>query len=182
MSPNFATGLVRYPKASPACESGPGPRARRPQQVWRATEPGPALASVEFISAERTTESYQKQDFIVLVLAAPNPIHKKAKQGLVPEFRKRFGALPQSVPRLRKRSRASSPTTATGLACYRTLANSRFRRVYLGGAHNGKLWAHYRNEPTGKCDAHHHRRTSRGAYPVGFGPLILADSLRACRS
>ena len=98
LSPNFAKGLVRYPKASPACARGPGPRARRPQQVWRATEPGPTLASVEFISAERTTESYQKQDFIVLVLAAPNPIHKKAKQGLVPEFRKRFRALPQSVP------------------------------------------------------------------------------------
>jgi hypothetical protein len=29
---------------------------------------GQAFASVEFISAERTTESYQKQDFIVLVL------------------------------------------------------------------------------------------------------------------
>ena len=40
------------------CETGP--RARRPQQVWRATGTGPAaLASVEFISAERTTESYK---------------------------------------------------------------------------------------------------------------------------
>ena len=58
LCPNFAKGLVRYPKASPAYESGPGPRARRPQQVWRATEPGPTLASVEFISAEHTTESF----------------------------------------------------------------------------------------------------------------------------
>ena len=30
---------------------------------------GPSLASVEFISAEPKTESYQKQDFIVLVLS-----------------------------------------------------------------------------------------------------------------
>ena len=36
------------------------PCAQISQQVWRATEPNPALASVEFISAERTTESYQK--------------------------------------------------------------------------------------------------------------------------
>ena len=71
-----------------------GPRAQISQQVWCATlkgppfakavkglepddrnrfgvllELGPALASVEFISAERTTESYPKQEFIVLVLS-----------------------------------------------------------------------------------------------------------------
>ena len=54
--------------------------------------------------------------------AASPRLHRRAKQGLEPEFRKRFGALPQSVPHLRKRSRASSPATATGLACYRTCA------------------------------------------------------------
>jgi hypothetical protein len=49
--------------------------------------------------------------------AASSPLAQKAKQGLVPEFRKRFGALPRSAPHPQTRSRALSPATATGLAC-----------------------------------------------------------------
>ncbi len=58
--PEFRNRFGALPRSAPTPKRGPGPRARRPQQVWRATEPGPALASVEFISAEHTTESYQK--------------------------------------------------------------------------------------------------------------------------
>jgi len=48
---------------SPAVtKSETGPRAQISQQVWCATGTWPALASVQFISAERTTESYQQQN------------------------------------------------------------------------------------------------------------------------
>ena len=62
------------PKGVSTYKRGQGPRARRPQQVWRATEPSPALASVEFISAERTTESYSPRHFLT---SSQNRIHPK---------------------------------------------------------------------------------------------------------
>ena len=54
--------------------------------------------------------------FFDIDFIAPNPAHKKAKQGLEPKFRNRFGALTQRESNLQKRSRALSPMTATGLA------------------------------------------------------------------
>ena len=71
LEPGFRKRFGALPRRALTRESGPGPRARRPQQAWRATEPGPALASVEFILAERTTESYQKMQTLAPTETSP---------------------------------------------------------------------------------------------------------------